>query len=65
MYLGHEGWIYKSEPDFYYPKPYQYVYVIYEKDVVYAAIYHPNGFWIIDDSEIDDDKIIAWRSKSC
>ena len=65
IYFGHDGWIYKTEPNFCYPRPYQHVSVRDEEDVVYIAIYHPDGFWIIDDNKIDDSKIIAWKSKSC
>lgn len=65
IYFGHDGWIYKSSPDFFYPKPYQHVSIMDKENVVYVAIYHPDGFWIVDKNKIDDSKIIAWKSKSC
>jgi hypothetical protein len=36
-----------------------------KENIVYVAIYHPDGFWIVDKNRIDDSKIIAWKSRSC
>lgn len=65
IYFGHDEWIYKSNQDFFYPKPYQHVLIMDNENIVYIAIYHPDGFWIVDNNRIDDSKIIAWKSKSC
>lgn len=66
--LGDDGWVRKTNSDYYYPNPYQHVIILYklnQKDVTAHAVYCPNNKWIIDNTEIDDNMIIAWRLKSC